>query len=64
MYPLDCLSVQTLLALGDGLREAGAVTQAHACYLMAGLQPGSPEAIARNFHLIGSDADNSPVSFA
>lgn len=64
MYPLDCLSVQTLLALGDGLREAGGVMQAHACYLMAGLQPGSAEAIGRNFHLIGSDVDNSPVSFA
>jgi hypothetical protein len=39
--------------LGDCLRAARLIPEAHVAYLVAGLEPGSPEAMPRAFHLIG-----------
>lgn len=61
-----CLLLQVILATADELREAGMVKQAHALYLVAGLEPGHKAAKKRNFRLVGRSikaGELSPQAF-
>lgn len=54
--------MQVLLATADELREAGMTKQAHALYLVAGLEPGHKAAKKRSFRLVGMSIEGGELS--